>query len=156
MASKLGGNASSVRQIEILQKRAIRIINKKSYKSHTEPLFRTEQILKVSDLHKLQACTFVYDFKHSNLPRSFCDFFPTNARLNPRRPHHINRNASMPRTNFSSKLPYHNFQILWNSISHNILDCTSRHQFIKYLKTKIIDTYLDSITCSNPTCVDCR
>ncbi len=150
------GNASSVKQIEILQKKAIRIINKKPYNAHTEPLFRKEKILKVTDLFKLQASTFVYDFKHDNLPRSFSDFFPINPNPNPRRLHHIPRNVSMPRTNFSALLPYHNFPVLWNSLDGNIQASKSRNQFNNALKAQIINTYPEHVICSNPFCPDCH
>ena len=38
------------RKLDILQKRALRIINNKGYWSHTNPIFKSENILKVSDV----------------------------------------------------------------------------------------------------------
>ena len=42
----------------LLQKRAIRTINKANYNSHTDPLFKRSKILKLNDLYEL----FVNDF----------------------------------------------------------------------------------------------
>ena len=55
-------NASSQKQLYmpanpkniklLLQKRAIRAINKAKYNSHTEPLFKRSKILKLNDLYE--------------------------------------------------------------------------------------------------------
>ena len=43
------GNGNT-RKLEILQKLALRIINNKEYRSHTDPIFKSEKILKVLDV----------------------------------------------------------------------------------------------------------
>ena len=55
------GNGNT-KKLDILQKRALRIINKKGYRSHTEPLYKSAKILKIVDVFKLQASLFMYDF----------------------------------------------------------------------------------------------
>ncbi len=65
------GNGATAQRIFLLQKRAIRIINKKKYRSHTEPLFKSNNILKLDDLYKLQVALFMYDLQAHNLPKSF-------------------------------------------------------------------------------------
>ena len=57
------GNGNT-RKLEILQKRSLRIINNKGYRSHTDPIFKSEKILKVLDVYKLQVSLFKYDFHH--------------------------------------------------------------------------------------------
>ena len=47
---------------QILQKRAVRIINNKRYRSHTDPIFKSENILKIADIHKLHVSLFMYDY----------------------------------------------------------------------------------------------
>ena len=48
------GNSMTINKIITLQKRAIRTINKVWYRSHTEPLFKYNQILKFEDMHTMQ------------------------------------------------------------------------------------------------------
>ena len=60
------GNGNT-KKLEILQKRALRIINKKRHRSHTDPLFKSQQILKIVDVFKLQASLFMYDIYHNLL-----------------------------------------------------------------------------------------
>ena len=63
------GNGN-IRKLEILQKCTHRIINNKGYRSHTDPTFKSEKILKVSDVYNLQVSLFMYDFHHDLLPKS--------------------------------------------------------------------------------------
>jgi len=39
------GNGNTVRNLQTLQKRAVRIINNKRYRSHTDPIFKSENVL---------------------------------------------------------------------------------------------------------------
>ena len=57
-------------KLEILQKRALRKIYNKGYRSHTDPIFKSEKILKVLDVDKLQVSLFMYDFHSDLLPKS--------------------------------------------------------------------------------------
>ena len=59
----------------MLQKRAIRVINRKQYNSHTDPLFKASKILKLSDLFEYQSALFMYDYLHNSLPESFDNMF---------------------------------------------------------------------------------
>ena len=43
-----------------LQKKAIRLINKTTFFSHTNPLFCKNKILKLIDLHKLESAKFIF------------------------------------------------------------------------------------------------
>ena len=54
-----------------LQTRAIRTIHKSTYNSHTDPLFNTSQILKISDLYQSQIALFMHDYINRKLPGSF-------------------------------------------------------------------------------------
>ena len=65
------GNSISITKLGVLQKRVIRIINKKGYRSHTDPIFKSESILKISDLYKLHVSLFMFDLQNGSLPISF-------------------------------------------------------------------------------------
>ena len=51
-----------------LQKKAVRIITCSKYNAHTEPLFKTVKLLKLTDLLKLRELIFYYKFIHRLLP----------------------------------------------------------------------------------------
>ena len=54
-----------------LQKKAIRIITHSRYLSHTEPLFKHLELLKVVDLFRLQQIKFYYKYINNSLPHYF-------------------------------------------------------------------------------------
>ena len=52
------------------------MINNTKYRHHTDPLFKRNNIVKVSDLYQLQVFSFMYDLVNNKLPGSFDDFIP--------------------------------------------------------------------------------
>ena len=58
-----------------LQKRAIRIITQSKYNSHTEPLFKRMNLLKLSDIFKSKVLRFFHRFKQNTLPVYFQNMF---------------------------------------------------------------------------------
>ena len=65
------GNSNHVKKLLLIQKRAMRIINNKNYRHHTDPHFKANQILKITDLYKYHVLSFMYDFTDHFLPGSF-------------------------------------------------------------------------------------
>ena len=66
-------------KISRLQKAAMRIMAFSEFRAHSEPLFKKLEILKFCDSISVNNCSFVYDYFHKNLPRSFTNtFFRTN------------------------------------------------------------------------------
>ena len=55
------------------QKQAMRIIHSKHYLSHSEPLFKSAKILKVSDLHIQSQLKFTRKYIDNKLPKYFMD-----------------------------------------------------------------------------------
>jgi len=54
-------------KIFLKQKRAVRIINKSKYNSHTDPIFKSLNILKVKDIYILQSLMFIVDFEKKTI-----------------------------------------------------------------------------------------
>ena len=51
-----------------LQKKEIRIISNNTYIAHTEPIFKTLCLLKLSDIYALSILKFYYKYCHGQLP----------------------------------------------------------------------------------------
>jgi hypothetical protein len=64
------GSASNtvLHKLVLFQKRALRIIDKTHYLSHTNPIFKKYRLLKFSDIYKFSCCIFTYKFKNNMLP----------------------------------------------------------------------------------------
>ena len=114
------GNSNHVHKLFLIQKRVIRIINNKNYRYHTDPLFKANQILKITDLYKCHVSSFMYDFTHHVLPGSLERYIVVdtgnNYTITTRHHHHIFKTRP---SRFSSKLPNHNFVNIWNENDEN-------------------------------------
>ena len=64
----------NINSIILLQKKAIRICSGSSYLEHTNPLFQTLRILKITDINVLQTAIFMYKFKINLIPANFKSF----------------------------------------------------------------------------------
>ena len=58
-------------RIELLQKKAIRLITNSSYTVHTTPLFKELGLLKIQDMFKLKLLKFYYKLSSNLLPKYF-------------------------------------------------------------------------------------
>ena len=151
------GNAGQLlRKTITLQKRAIRSINKATYNSHTDPLFRSSQILKVPDLYLYQSTLFMFDYVNKNLPSSFNNVFPYNRDIQTIRQTRQSDLLYVPRctSSFANKLPFYTLPKLWNQWA----DCASfsRNQFKHHIKSLTILGYKTQVKCSYAYCKHCR
>ena len=142
------------------KKRAIRIINQINFRGHTDPLFKSERILKITHLYKLHVSLFMFDLLSGSLPTSFKQFIPRGANNNTSRPtiitrQHDNIQRQRPRTTFSSKLPKYNFNKIWNSIDESTRNRKNRHIFNCILNKQFIAQYKPNVKCTNRRCRDC-
>jgi hypothetical protein len=64
-------------KIHVLQKKALRIISCSNYISHTEPICKRLNVLKISDLYKLRILKLYYDLANKQLPEYFAKVQPT-------------------------------------------------------------------------------
>ena len=68
------GNNEAKNSIQILQNKALRLINFKGYRETVNPLFKSSEILKVQDQNTLNNCLFVHDYFSNKLPEAFESF----------------------------------------------------------------------------------
>ena len=58
-------------RLEILQKKAVRIVTKSNFVAHTDPLFRQLNVLKIKDMFKVKSLKFYYKLSYGLLPKYF-------------------------------------------------------------------------------------
>ena len=152
-------NQTTMKTTQLLQKRAIRIINKVSYNSHTEPLFKSSKILNLKDQFVYDVILFMYDYSMKNLPSSFDGTFVTNCETQIKYRTRQSKQIHIERCNsqFAGKLPLFAFPKIWNKWSSTIPDYAeqSRSQFKKKVKSCMLANYNAEIKCSNKRCADC-
>ena len=63
--------STNVHRLTILQKRVIRIIDKQTFRAHTNPIFKKLSILKFDDIYLFNLGKFVYQYKSKSLLNCF-------------------------------------------------------------------------------------
>ena len=147
------GNAckSVLNRTIILQKRAVRIINRAAYNSHTEPLFKRMKILKLNDQYEYEVALFMYDYVANKLPPSFQNVYRNNQEIQAthqtRQANHIH--IIRCSSTFSQKLPLYEFPHIWNKWTNKIPKNTSRSKYKNNLKKIFLSSYNDIVRYSN-------
>ena len=149
-----------LKPIFILQKKAIRIISRSHYNSHTEPIFKSLGILKFFDLIDYVKIDFMHSVNKGKAPSSFLstwggkddivDQFYLNLR------NYRDYQVPFARLHFSEKLPYHSFPKAWNNIKDpELRDIIYKKEFRNELKNLFLNNLSLNISCKNPFCRDC-
>ncbi len=142
----------------LLQKRALRIINRERYNTHTDPLFKSNRILKVSDLYKQQTNIFMMSFNKHILPVSFDGMFKYNHEIHPER---ITRNMNhihieRSKNKFVGKLPKFSYPRLFNETIDDIQINRGIPTIKKHIKQQMLQNYLAQVNCNNVYCRQCN
>ena len=155
------GNASQtmLNRILLLQKRALRLIHKRPYNSHTDPLFSRSNVLKVQDSYEFAVRTFMYDYEHNNLPLSYHGMFRLNCELQNR---HQTRQCDqyyIPKatSKFVGIMPLYKYPQIFNTVKKESVQIECRKNvFKRKQKDLLIAKYLVKKVCFNPICSDCH
>ena len=129
-----------------LQKKAIRLISKSSYNSHSAPLFHKLNVLSLSDICQLQTGMFMYKCKNRLLPRYITDLFPINASIHSYQTRSSN-DFHFPkiRTSYAKSTLFFTGPKLWSSLPNEIKNSVSLQSFKRKLKKHLINSYRNQL-----------
>ena len=135
-------NKTVINELFLLQKKAIRIINKAHFYEHTSPLFRSNKILKLTDLYEYNIAKFMFKFNCGILPSSLNKIFTTNKTHHQYNTRNRN-NPRIPLSKYSSttKSVRHKGPQIWNCIPTTIRSSRSINTFKYKLKNSLICKY---------------
>jgi hypothetical protein len=155
---------SQLKPLFIKQKMAIRIISNKSYNTHTEPLFKSLEILPLNDLISFFKLKFFHSYVYNTIPTSFSSTWLTSIEQR----HHDgqlqlqynlrnNDDFFIPfvRTTTLSRFPLYNFPELWNNLPFAIKDIPSKISFSVHLKRHMLSKLNANYTCNRLICHAC-
>ena len=140
-----GQHNSAVKKIQIVQSKALRIMNFTSLRASSTPLFRKCNILKLSDIVNLQNFLFAYDSLQGNLPSSLIGQFSLVNTVNNTR----NEMYNQLNRDRSNTITYGTFSIksrsidIWNSINRVFYKEKLQQEKILYCKKKVSKFLLD-------------
>ena len=147
-------------RITIIQKKAIRIITASSYISHTEPLFKQLNLLKVEDILTLQELKFYFKYNQGILPKYLQNWnFIPNSKIH----NHNTRKITTLHT-FKTKHEFatkktlkYNLPYTINNTPHIVKDKVNTHSFqgfSLYVKQYLIRKY--NTNCISRNCYICE
>ena len=149
-------NKKLLGKIEVLQKRCIRNVALKSYRAHTEPIFKKLEILTFSD--KLAFCrsVFIHQFRNNKLPISFSGIFTDITHTDELQTRHNDYNYSNPVSynKYLEHFPYKQMLLNWNSLNIDLKSTADNEEFQQLLKDNYLSNYSYTIECTS-SCFSC-
>ena len=146
---------SKLKKIVTLQKKCLRNVACKRYRSHTDPIFASLKVLKFYDLFKFNCSKFMHKILNNKQPDSFQGMFSIlpGTGLGSRTNNFLLdklKNAGM------SLFPAATLPRIWNSLSPDLKHTVSRNSFENKLSKSLIDTYPSTVHCHDNHCPDCK
>ena len=108
-----------IKRLEVLQKRALRIITNSSYNEPSSPLFKRVKILKVSDIHRELIITFIFRYVNATLPLPLLQLFDFQYDIHG---HNTRHSKDLRPPQFNTALMKRSFLLY----AHSICECHSR------------------------------
>ena len=135
---------TNLSRLIILQKRVVRLIGKKDYIAHTNPIFKELHLLKFQDIQKLQTCQFMFSYTKKIVPYNFQEMFTLNSQIH----NHNTRSKTLfhipaARTKLRQFSVQYQGPTVYNTLNEEI------KQSISYVFTKKIKRQLISNYCTN-------
>ena len=117
-----------------LQKRAVRIVNNRYYRAHTDPLFKTSRILKLADKSTVELCKLLYKVQNNQCPLPVCNLFQSNQ-------HNVTRSGGLLIAPHTSKIYNDSFLckgvVAWNKLKPHLKEKKSLKAFARHLKREL-------------------
>ena len=133
---------TNLRRLVSLQKRVIRIISKSTFDSHSDPIFKELELLKLSDIRQLELGKLMFSLNHSLLPPKFNNYFSLNKQVHSYATRHAN-DFHLPSCRINLRKFSVSFQgpTYYNTIENDIKESNSLHLFKTKLKKKLYMNY---------------
>lgn len=133
-------NKTTLKPLELVYKKAIRILSGAGYRDHTKPLFIHHNILPIKENSDFNILKVMFRRDHSSLPKCLNDFWRRNIDVSGRG----GRNADnfyqeSINFNYLEKHPFFYFPKLFNELPNNIKCLESEKEFNKQAKAWLMD-----------------
>ena len=132
--------SSHLTKLNLLQKRAIRIMSHAEYNSPTYPLFRENRILPVQELITLDTLIFMYHFHTGNVPQIFKSMFIKNSSVHSYNTRHKLLLHKPPVRTTHALKSFRNIGIsTWNRVSEDIRSSSTVSRFKTMCKRDLLN-----------------
>ena len=142
-------NKKLIGKIERLQKKCVRNVALVNFKSHTEPLFKSLNLLKFTDKILFWRANFVNKYRNKTLPISFLGVFndiTDSQELQTRNNWYNYQNIPAVRKKLE-QFAYKQLISTWNSLEIELKSTSEEEDFNLLLKNKFISNYIYETDC---------
>ena len=123
-------HTSNLNRLLILQKKALRSINKKPYTYPSTPLFKITRSLNIFDILKKNISIFMFQYNNSQLPSAFNFFFHTFSSIHNYHTRNCNNLVSvLRRTDVGQRSIAYEGTKIWNALPLDIKTAPSLISF---------------------------
>jgi len=136
---------ANINCLNTLQNRAIKVISNFSFRAHTSQIFKKMQILRISDITKLQILRFVHKTKHNRYPAELKEFYNSFTFLCQNNLHGTRSTARLYVPRYRINIRKSAIKIygpcLWNTLPSSINSVNESIEFERLLKRFFLDRY---------------
>ena len=140
-----------LRKVETMQKKCIRNVALKSFRSHTEPIFKELQILIFADRLSYNRAIFMHKYRNRKLPTSFSGIFKdvSETKGTQNRHNDYNYDTQPAIKKYLEKFPLKQIIFNWNSLSLELKATADPIEFETMLKQFYLSRYKYEVDCSH-------
>ena len=137
----------------LIQKRAIRVITRHKFFSHTSPLFKKLNLLKLPDMYKVQCLKLYFKMENNQVPHFYSNFATRNRDIHDHNTRQ--RDQIRPTGNNSKWLRHYLPRLITSTPTALLVDIRSvtMRTFARTCSSHYIETY--ETICLKTTCLPC-
>jgi hypothetical protein len=137
-------NNKNIKQITVIQKKAIRVISKSKYNEHTNPIFKSLRILPYDKIILQNKLHFMHSIEYDYAPRSFTGTWEKNVNRHLNHDLRNNELYNLPnvRLELFRKIPLYSIPYEWNNLG-NLIYHQNKNLFRTLLKEKLFNDIED-------------
>ncbi len=135
-----GTHESHINKLVTQQKKIIRMITNSKYNDHTDPLFEGLKLLKLKEIHKLNAAKLMYKVCKCDLPEPLIKLYGLNATLHTHNTRQIyNPHVRYRRTQLAARQINHLGPKVWQQLPNNLKTIKNIKLFTKHYKKYLLE-----------------
>jgi len=135
-----GTHESHINKLVIQQKKIIRMITNSKYNDHTDPLFKGLKLLKLKEIHKLNAAKLMYKVSKYELPEPLIKLYSLNSTLHVHNTRQINNpHVRYRRTQLAARQINHFGPKVWHQVPNNLKSIQNIKLFTKHYKKYLLE-----------------
>jgi hypothetical protein len=155
-------NSSVLTELFRKQKAAVRLISNSGYRAHTEPIFKSLNILPLPSLIEFFKLQFMQRFVQGHLPPSFNNIWITNEARRSETVSMSLRNHEeffipVSRLKNLENMPLYSFPKAWSLLTdHSLNSIRNRDEFNVKLKEYLLAKLSFNVNCTKAYCPSCN